>query len=291
MKKTFLSLLMAGCSLALFAQTNGNDTTGKINANNSSGTTNNSSNTNISAPQDNNMMNSSTGSSMSNSNYSAFGAESAYAPANIQSSFMRDYPTANNVKWQQNNNWWHASYSNNGRTMSTYYNVNGTSYSIALPVIEDQVPADVVSMLETKYNNIYDITQVKGANDQPVYVIRLINNGEMITKRLNADGSDAMELNSNTNSNNNTQGTMNDTNNMSTNGNITNSTSGNSSGTMNNTQNNDTQDSGINGSTDKKSGKNKIKTKITTSDGNKQIIKTKNGKTYTKNSSSQDPNQ
>ena len=148
MKKTILSLLIIGSSLAVCAQ-------------------------------DNNSMS-------NNSNYNAY----SNVPVNVRTSFQRDYPSANNVNWSQNNEWWHVTYVNNGQAMNTYYNMKGQTFNVALPVMETQVPADVVSRISSTYGpSVYDITRTKGENDQDVYLVRILdNNGQIRTERINGEG-------------------------------------------------------------------------------------------------------
>src|SRR5437899_6916304 len=120
------------------------------------------------------------GSNMQSSgNYSAYGASAANVPSYVQQSFLTTYPSAGNVRWQQSGtDWWRASYMDNGQPRNIYYNTNGTSFMVALPVMETQVPQDVQSRISSMYGpDVYDITQVRGVNGTNQYIVRTIQNG------------------------------------------------------------------------------------------------------------------
>lgn len=201
---------------------NSNSTTMPMNNGNNSTTPMNSSN-------NTNTMNNGTSRS-SNGAYKAYNntPSSMDVPASVQSSFQREYPNATNAQWHMSNDWWHASYNNNGRLANVYYNMKGQSYSVALPVVETSIPDNVISKAAEMYGgNIYDITRMKGMNGQDVYGVRVIENGQSRMERINEDGSKVTEMSS-TESNGNMNGTMNS--------NMNNSNMNN--GSMNNNSNN-----------------------------------------------------
>lgn len=270
MKKTVFSLLIIGSSLAVCAQDVHNSDSSSNNNKNS----NSSWNSNTNSYNNNNQMNNNTMSS--NNSYNAY----SNVPTNVRSSFQRDYPSASNVNWSQSNEWYHVSYLNNGQAMNTYYNTAGQTFNVALPVMETQIPADVVSRISTTYGpSVYDITRTKGENNQDVYLVRILdNNGQIRTERINSDGMAVTEgsMNSNT------------TNNMSDNGTTTTTTT--TTSTTDSTNNGTTTD--MNSTSDNSSTttsdntgvkqKDKMKIKTVTPDGKKEILKTKNGKLKTR---------
>jgi hypothetical protein len=264
MKKTIFSLLIIGSSIAVCAQ----------DVRNSDSSSNNSSSNNNTNSYNNNQMNNN--SMSSNNSYNAYGN----VPTNVRSSFQRDYPSANNVNWSQSNEWYHVSYMNNGQAMNTYYNNAGQTFNVALPVMETQVPADVVSRISNTYGaRVYDITRTKGENAQDVYLVRILdNNGQIRTERINGEGMTVTDgsMNSNT------------TNDMSTNGSTTTTTS------TTDTTSNSSSSADINTNTDNSTStgtstdntgakqKDKMKIKTVTPDGKKEILKSKNGKVKTR---------
>jgi len=285
MKKTIFSLLIIGSSLAVCAQdVRNSDSSGNgMNSNHDSSLNRNNNSYNSSSNNNsygNNGMNNN--SMNSNSSYNAY----SNVPTNVRYSFQRDYPSANNVIWQQSSDWWHASYMNNGQAMNTYYNSAGQTFNVALPVMETQVPADVVTKVSSMYGpSVYDITRVKGENNEDDYIVRILdNNGQIRTERINGEGGTVTEGTSTTTTDNSTStNTATDNSNMSTNSTATD----NSSTTTNSTStdattttdtNTTTTDSGT--MSDKKQ-KDKMKIKTVTPDGKKNILKSKNGKVKT----------
>jgi len=265
MKKTIFSLLIIGSSLAVCAQ----DVRSDSSSNNSSSNNNTNSYNNSTNSNNSNQMNNSMS---SNNSYNAY----SNVPTNVRYSFQRDYPSASNVMWSQNNDWYHVSYLNNGQAMNTYYNLAGQTFNVALPVMETQVPADVVSRVSSTYGaNVYDITRTKGENNQDVYLVRILdNNGQIRTERINGEGSAVTEgsMNSSNTTDNGTTTTSTTT--------TTDTNSSNSSTTDMNT----TTDNTTSTSTDANAAKqkDKLKIKTVTPDGKKEILKSKNGKMKTR---------
>lgn len=192
MKKTILSMMLIGCGCALFAQTNGDSTTNSMN-HSTSATTDQMS---------------------SDNSYNAYGITSVTVPANITYYLVRDYPTAQNVTWQQNGDWYHGTFNNNGRYSHVYYNMAGATYNLALPVTQTYVPDDVLGKVSSLFGPmIYDITTLKGANDQNIYQIRLLENGALKSSWIDDGGNNVMDPYRSAmdmqNSNMNTEGSMN----------------------------------------------------------------------------------
>lgn len=211
MKKTILSWLLIGSSCAVFAQT-GTDTTnrnntGTMNTTNTgtmgdssrqnSGNWNNSTNMgtqqNNMGTQNNATMNN--GSMSTNTNYNAYGMTPVTVPTNVQLYFQRDYPAAagSNVTWVQNGDWYHGIYNTNGRYNHVYYNMGGSTYTVSLPVTQTWVPDDIITRASTMFGPmIYDVTTMKGNNDQAVYHVRVIENGQLRSQYITDDGSTVM---------------------------------------------------------------------------------------------------
>ncbi len=181
MKTLILSLLLTGSSLALWAQdtipgkdTTGTDTTGAVGI--------------TGQPQDTDTVNTmrSTGA------YGAYGAVNV--PTTIQNTFQSQYSNASNAVWERDTatNMWKAKYTSGGRILNVFMNESGSSYTLALPVIQSSVSENVISSAINKYGfNVYDVLQLKTGDSQYVYQVRLIENGQVRTVHMNEDGSDA----------------------------------------------------------------------------------------------------
>jgi hypothetical protein len=203
MKKMILSLFLIGSSAVLFAQIVTGDTTRRNNANVYNDSLNRVTTDSTNRMNQNmNQMNKNTDSAASNamrSNdtlstnraYSAYGATSVNVPSYIQSNLQKDYPTASNITWQQNGEWYHGMYGTNGRYTHVYYNTRGATYSVSLPVTQTYVPDDVVSKVGNMFGPmIYDITTLKGDSAHNViYQVRTVENGQVKAQWIGEDGS------------------------------------------------------------------------------------------------------
>lgn len=164
MKKTILALALMGSGAATWAQDSLKTTSSMQNA------------TEMQTTQ------------TSTNFYNAYGTV-VNVPATTQSYLMRDYPSANNVTWQQSGDWYRANYINNNRNMQVYYAPNGNSFTVALPVIQSWVPEEVVtSALHLYGTNIYSINKIKGASGQELYQVTILDNGTSRSEYLNANG-------------------------------------------------------------------------------------------------------
>ena len=178
---------------------NGNQTTNPstmgATSDSSSGWNNNSTNksdsTNVNT---NNGMNNSSSMSNSNSAMSSTGNYSAYSaatnvPSTVQMSFQKANPSASNARWEQSNDWYRVYYQNNGQDMNAYYDAKGNSFMMALPVMESAVETDVISKLKGMYGtNVYDVTRIKVADHSDAYVVRIIENGQVRSEVVDAQG-------------------------------------------------------------------------------------------------------
>jgi hypothetical protein len=80
-------------------------------------------------------------------------------------------------------------------TTNTSTNVNivsiggWTTNPANLPVVGNNVPAEVVTTLKNKYGTtIYDIKQIRATSGQTIYVVRVMENGGMRSEYVGADG-------------------------------------------------------------------------------------------------------
>lgn len=272
----------------MFAQ----DTTNRTNnttTNQQMNTSTNQNNSNMNTTSDQ-MYNSS-----STSNYNAYGI-----PNYVQMNFQTQYPNVNNMTWTAPTaDWYHGFYFDNGRYTHVYYSTDPyynvqyypervTGYTVSMPVLQTWVPDEVITTATNLYKqNLYDITALRRSNSNNmnngsmnnssngtntngsqdvIYQVRVLDNGEMKSMWMDANGTAVTDYWRTADQNTNTATDMNS--NMSTD---TNAAMDNS--TMNNSNTN------TNANT-------KIKTKTKMSDGSEIKTKTKNGKTKTKHSGS-----
>jgi hypothetical protein len=255
---------------------NNNGTTNSNNGTlNNTGNTNNGTGTWNNGSMNNNNGTMNNGNMSTTGNYSAYGATSVTAPSNIQSYMMRDYPSASDVMWQQQGDWYHGTYLNNGRYNHVYYNEAGATYSVALPVTQTWMPDEVINKMSSMFGpSIYDIAMIKGAGGQNIYHVRLSENGQMRSQYIGEDGTTINDpFVTDHNMNNNMQQNLN--NGMNSNMNSTDGSSSNTGTTT--TGSNQTEGSEVVEMKVKSEGdKTKIETK--TKNGKETKVKIKDGK-------------
>jgi hypothetical protein len=296
MKKTLIALLFVGSSSALLAQTV-TDSTGGNNSNttidnsanstmdNSTNTTPNDMNTNqnnMSTTTDN-----ANSTSVSTGNYNAYGTVAVDVPSTVRYSFQKDYPNVTGAQWYQTpNGQLRVMYKDmNNQDMDVYYyGTSAQSYMVSLPVRQSLTPDDIITKAKSMFGmSVYDINRVKAANNEDVYHVRLLDNGQVrsvwiseqgtevaaadVFRTADAAGTDVINEvntstneaapNSNANMNDNTSGTNNTTTTDNTNTDNTTTTSADNTTTQDN------------------SGSTETKIKMKSSDGTK--IKSKDG--------------
>lgn len=285
MKKIFFAAVFVTSSWALFAQdtssrtNNGTQTNNSTNGQWNNNTGNQMNNSTHQSTNTNAMSNNQTYNSTSTSDYSAYGI-----PNYVQQDFEITHPNTSSLMWDRPTaDWYHGYYTDNGRYTnvyystdpyynSTYYPERVTGYSVSLPVLQTYVPDGVISTATNMYKqNLYDITALKGNNNQSLYQVRILDNGQIRTMWIDSAGTSTADIyRTEQNMNSNVQ--TSDVN------------------TMNSTQSNaamDHSNSEMHHSNNDMHHKNmkhknvKTKTKKITSDGRKIITKTKNGKTRT----------
>lgn len=173
MKKTFLAMMLAGSSLVVFAQTD------------SLKMQTDSAKTDMTTP---NTM-------TTNSSYNAYSTYTATLPTGMQNYVMRDYPAATGIRWQQSGDWWHGYYVNAGMPVHLFYNERGQTFTAALPVHQSFVPDAVVSKAIDLYGPVmYDINKIKGTSGQDVYLVRILENGQLSSQYMAEDGSKVIDI-------------------------------------------------------------------------------------------------
>ena len=100
-----------------------------------------------------------------------------YVPEYIRVNFVTTYPDITTVTWEPVSSMWRATYKNNNRINQVYYNTNGVNYTVALPVISNSVPEEVITSAIDQYGaSLYSITKMKAADNMDVYQVRLLEN-------------------------------------------------------------------------------------------------------------------
>jgi hypothetical protein len=119
------------------------------------------------------------------------GTNPAYSvPEYIRVNFETAHPDVALVTWSPApDNMWLASYNHNNRLTRVYYNTSGEAYRVALPVISNQVPEEVITAAIQLYgSSLYDITRMRAADNSEVYQVRLLENAVPRSVWMTADG-------------------------------------------------------------------------------------------------------
>lgn len=207
MKKTFLSMLLVGSSCAVFAQVE-QTTTDTVPT--TTQPTMTQPTMNGSTPDDKTTL-------ASTGQYSAYSA-AVNVPTSIQTQFTTNIPNATDVRWEQNADWYRATYKVGAHRMRTMYDMRGNSWSLALPVTNGLIPDDVVERAYTLYgDNVYDITILKtapkamtmSANTTTGTDMNTSVNGNVTTGNNNMNNSANANVNANTNVSSTTANNMN----------------------------------------------------------------------------------
>jgi len=256
MKKIFLSAVLVASSWMLFAQDKTNQT-------------NNTMNNNTTTDQQMNTSTNQNANLNTTSNYSAYGI-----PNYVQMNFQTQHPNVTNLTWMSPTaDWYHGYYSDaNGRYTHVYYSTDPyynvqyypervVGYKVALPVLQTWVPDAVITTASNLYKqNLYDIAAMKGNNNSEMYVVRVLDNGELKSMYMDANGTAVTDYIRVEEQMNNAD--------------------------MNSTISTESNAAMDNGSMNNNNSDVKTKTKTKYSDGSEIKTKTKDGKTKTKTSGS-----
>ncbi len=134
------------------------------------------------------------------------GSNNTYSvPEPIRTNFQTTYPGATMVTWEPMNGWWYATYKeDNNRIIFVYYStqpyylVKGrdVNYKVALPVINTYIPESVIAAAINIYGaSLYSITTIKGANNNVVYQVCLMENGTTKTVWMNIESAVFTDIN------------------------------------------------------------------------------------------------
>jgi hypothetical protein len=81
--------------------------------------------------------------------------------------------------------------SNNMNRATTDTSTDAQLRFAALPVLVTAVPESVVTSVKSKYANAYDITAIKNSSGQEVFLVRVIDNGQLKSEYVGSDGNPA----------------------------------------------------------------------------------------------------
>ena len=124
-------------------------------------------------------------------------------PMDIRTSFQVTYPTVTTVTWEPMKDYWVASYTENNRVQHVYYNTQpwylynspGASFHVSLPVLQTFVPDAVITTAINRFGNaLYDITRMKGAANDEIYTVRLLENGVARNVWMDANGTEVVDV-------------------------------------------------------------------------------------------------
>jgi hypothetical protein len=116
-------------------------------------------------------------------------------PAYVKTHFEKTYPGMTVTAWEPVNAMWRATYNDNNRVVHVYYNEWGNHYRSILPVVQNNVPEDVVTTALTRYGPVvYAITKMKGADDAEVYQLKLIEKGISRSVWMDASGTEVTKV-------------------------------------------------------------------------------------------------
>lgn len=117
--------------------------------------------------------------------------KSTMVPQHINTRFVTAYPEVTVIAWEPVDTWWKASFMDDNRITYVFYNDAGLDYHVALPVLHNSVPEEVVSEAIRKYGPVlYGLSTMKAANGNLVYQVHLIENGVSRMTWMDASGTE-----------------------------------------------------------------------------------------------------
>ena len=117
------------------------------------------------------------------------------APGQVQQSFQRDYPQAENPRWSQTHDQWHADFTDKSPDdrgeMVAHYDRRGRHIDSHVPYDQGDVPAEVTRRARDHYRGgrNYRYTRIERSGDQPaLFQVRVNLNGRDRTTYLDENG-------------------------------------------------------------------------------------------------------
>lgn len=110
-------------------------------------------------------------------------------PEYIRINYETNYPGIAASVWEPVNGIWRVTYKGNNRINQLYYNKEGESYMVVLPVLRNNVPETAITAAIDLYGSkVYDIAKVKDANNQDIYKVRMLDKNILSSAWMNEKG-------------------------------------------------------------------------------------------------------
>ncbi len=114
-----------------------------------------------------------------NNDHHRNGDENNRVPENIQHSFTRDNPNAQNTQWQKTNGQWRSDYKDkDNRDATAYYRSNGKRIDTHYSYSNNELPAKVREKADHKYHSNYHAYRIDRPNAQPLFQIKIGDNAK-----------------------------------------------------------------------------------------------------------------
>ncbi len=113
-------------------------------------------------------------------------------PANVQSSFQKDYPNAGSVSWSKYRGDWTATFRNGAWMSTAVYHANGDRKDTRTPITRNEIPKKVLDSIfrkrpGMKLEDAIKVEAPKGAKE--IYRVKDIIEGKTQYIFYNSDGS------------------------------------------------------------------------------------------------------
>ncbi len=96
------------------------------------------------------------------------------APQQVQESFRKDHPDADNAHWARSNGRYHASYKHDSHQTDSYYDQKGNHIYTRTQLDRKSVPADYDKTIRSKYHTShYKVAKIERPNDNPLFELQL----------------------------------------------------------------------------------------------------------------------
>lgn len=135
-----------------------------------------------------------TTSSANTTDYKTYGTLAVDVPSTVRYSFQKENPLVTDAQWYQTpTGQLRVMYKdkNNQDKDVYYFGSSAQSYTVSLPVMQSFTSEDIVAKAKTMFGmSVYDINRVKAANDEFVYHVRLLDNGQVKSVWISEQGTE-----------------------------------------------------------------------------------------------------
>ena len=96
------------------------------------------------------------------------------APQQVQESFKKDHPDAENAHWARSNGKYHATYKHDNRQTDSYYDGKGNHVYTRVQWDRKSLPADYDKTIRTKYHTShYKVAKIERPDANPLFELTL----------------------------------------------------------------------------------------------------------------------